>query len=197
MSSHHFVKEGQEPALLVIEPIDFAVVEPLLEWSPLIIVFEHALDEVIKWGIKVDVVFADDHNVETLKERLLSQTPVKILSSKGPDTLETALSFLITTKQQSVNILVHDPAALFSRLGNFLDKISVSLLTEEVKWSAIASGSYKKWFPGGSLLLVHGDVDFNFSENLKRHDTHLEVLYEGLITLTAEVPFWIGEANKN
>lgn len=197
MSSHHFVKEGQEPALLILETIPFAVVEPLLEWAPQIIVFEHALDEVIRWGIKIDVVLAANNSDEILKQKLLSQTPVKILSSGESDTLETALYFLIGTKQKAVNILVNDPARLFDKLENFLDQIAIGLLTEEAKWSAIVSGAYKKWFPSGSVIFVRGDVDFKLSENLKRHNIHFEVINEGFVTIAAERPFWIGESDKN
>ena len=43
MSSHHFVKEGQEPALLIMDALSLALIEPLLEWAPQVIVCENAL----------------------------------------------------------------------------------------------------------------------------------------------------------
>ena len=79
MSSHHFVKEGQEPALFILEPISFQVASPLLEWAPLVLVSANALDDVLRWGIKIDVVLVEKSRVETLTRNLLEQVPIKIL----------------------------------------------------------------------------------------------------------------------
>jgi len=59
MSSHHFVKEQQEPALLILDTsVSYETMSPLLEWSPTVLVTELAIDAVLSWGIKVDVILA-------------------------------------------------------------------------------------------------------------------------------------------
>ena len=46
MSSHHFVKEQQEPAVFIldVEGISFDTVAPLLEWSPTLLVVQEAVE---------------------------------------------------------------------------------------------------------------------------------------------------------
>ena len=57
MSSHHFVKEDQEPALIIADAsaVSFEKIQELLEWSPTVIVMESSLEMVLSWGIKMDV----------------------------------------------------------------------------------------------------------------------------------------------
>ena len=56
MSSHHIVRDEQEPALLIDDAsvIHFEFVELLLEWSPRVMVTSNAIDEVLNWGVKID-----------------------------------------------------------------------------------------------------------------------------------------------
>ena len=63
MSSHHFVKEGQEPALFILDNIPFQYAESLLEWVPLVMVADRALENVLHWGIKIDVVLQDEYSL--------------------------------------------------------------------------------------------------------------------------------------
>src|SRR5687767_7172608 len=79
VSSHHFVKEGQEPALAILEAYSLEAVEPLLEWAPLVIVAEAAIDEVVRWGIKIDVVVAKEEKARQLFDQLSDQGPIKFL----------------------------------------------------------------------------------------------------------------------
>lgn len=55
MSSHHFVKENQEPALLILctEAIPFEKLQEILEWSPTVITTEGCIEKVLGWGIKM------------------------------------------------------------------------------------------------------------------------------------------------
>src|SRR5437868_1073645 len=97
MSSHHFVKEGQEPALVIAEVIARPSVELLLEWAPQVIVLERALEQVLTWGIKVDVVIASIANNEQVIEKLFDQMPVKILSHQpDEDPLDTVFYYLLS-----------------------------------------------------------------------------------------------------
>ena len=106
MSSHHFVKEGQEPALLIIDPLSHELIAPLLEWAPLVIVLDHAIDQVLHWGIKIDVVIAATQAVDDLADRLDHQTPLKIIAcTPKEDPIEKSVLFLEESKQGSLNIL--------------------------------------------------------------------------------------------
>ena len=57
MSSHHIVKEGQEPALIIAngESCSTELLGQLLEWSPFVVVLDGAINRVLDLGIKVDL----------------------------------------------------------------------------------------------------------------------------------------------
>ena len=109
MSSHHIVREKQEPALLIAngEQCSMDLMNQLLEWSPTVIVLDGAIDSVIDKGIKVDILLGDfdsqEMDLQTIKE---SQHPIRIIHT--PDQEKTDLenhqklvsTELDTTKKQ-------------------------------------------------------------------------------------------------
>jgi hypothetical protein len=189
MSSHHFVKEGQEPALLIFDPIGLNEIEPLLEWAPLVVVAEAALELVLTWGIKIDAVVGK--NVNTLKMVLAHQTPVRLIEVKQ-DYLTTSLEFLIDAKQFTVCVSCCQPESLISLLEDFHSRMEISLLTFNEKWVYIRSKKYSKWLMkntslkifAAELLLVNGQP---LSGNL------ISVNEDGKVELSANSPFWVVE----
>lgn len=192
MSSHHFVKEGQEPALLIADPVPFSVAESLLEWAPLVIVTSNALEEVLSWNIKIDVVISGPEPVEGLNQKLVSQTPVKIITG-DPELYKTALFFLVANKQPAVSILVEEPESWMKKMTDFMDKLAITIHAPSVRWSAISSGIFKKWLPAGSSLQffdpdltpVHPDSPSISKEGV--------IIADGLIDFRHSTPFWVGE----
>ena len=61
MSSHHIVRDDQEPALIIANgaSCNIELLGQLLEWSPLVIVLDSAMERVLELGIKVDVLLGD------------------------------------------------------------------------------------------------------------------------------------------
>jgi hypothetical protein len=195
MSSHHFVKEGQEPALLILEAVSFEVTSPLLEWAPQVIVHENALDSVLQWGIKIDTVIASGTNRIDLRDKLIMQAPVKILESDADHTLETVMYYLITTRQAGVTITHTDASACFSALAPFVGKLNITLLTRSQKWSAVVSVSFRKWMPAGHILHLYSQSTVEASGFAKSGD-HYIVLHDGMINLSSDQPFWVGETTQ-
>lgn len=196
MSSHHFVKEGQEPALFILEPVSFDVAGPLLEWAPMVLVSENALENTLGWGIKIDVVIAIDRNVERLTLELADQAPIKILSHLPEESpLVNGLQFLIRTNQSHVNVIASPSDSVFERLEEFIVELHISLINDEVKWSAIKSGTYEKWVEAAvkfSIRKGFGAQDI-FFEGLNLVAGHMESNATGLISIRSEKPFWVAE----
>ena len=67
MSSHHFVKENQEPALIIdrLTAFPFSKLEDLLEWAPKVICLPSVLPQAISYQFKVDVIMGVDLEVST------------------------------------------------------------------------------------------------------------------------------------
>jgi thiamine pyrophosphokinase len=61
MSSHHIVRDDQEPALIIANGASCSeeLMGQLLEWSPLVIVLDSAIERVLElmfyWAISIEV----------------------------------------------------------------------------------------------------------------------------------------------
>lgn len=207
MSSHHIVRDEQEPALLIADPsaLSLEYVEHLLEWSPTVIVTEPALKEVLKWGIKIDVVVARMDSLERLKPRLQEQSPVQLLGFESEDLLACAYIFLADKAYHAVNVLgdIYNSSVL-DLSKSFKSSLDSIIFYNDQKWSYIQNGVYSKWVTTGHHLGIHPIAANTFfrSEGFYT-DWENELLLEP-IELTAEVtgrvtlqtnskPLWVVE----
>lgn len=182
MSSHHIIREDQEPALLILEMQagSFDQVQELLEWSPTVLIAEKCLQEVLRWGIKIDVVIARDQNISALAKSLHDQFPLKLLSCKSAEEiLSTALYFLIAKKQKAANILTNEPLENFEPFTS----MDLSVFNEGKRWSFIRSGSYEKWLPAGRKLYIYPSN--GLAEIVTQKD--------GVVVFQRDQGFWVGE----
>ncbi|MFZ6010842.1 MAG: hypothetical protein ACOYXT_10905 [Bacteroidota bacterium] len=195
MSSHHFVREGQEPALFIAEPIDLELIEPLLEWAPLVMVLDSCIDEVLRWGTKIDVALVKTTELESVREKLIAQAPVKILTySPDDDPLLTSFYLLTRLKQTAVNIVHKAPDKIIGLAEGFLPQLSIVLIAEQMKWSGIASGQFEKWLPAHTKLYLRGNHKPTVEEGVTHIEDHYETLTDGMVRIYAESLFWVGEA---
>lgn len=158
MSSHHFVKEGQEPALLIDDPhtLNIDHVDLLLEWSPKVIVTQPALSEVLHWGIKIDVVIAHLADLESLKPKLLVQSPVKLLGFESDDLLTSAFYFLKEQEMNAVNVLADIyNSKIMDLVKNYQRDIDTVIFNNNRKWVFAKEGLFQKWVNTGELFGVH------------------------------------------
>lgn len=193
MSSHHFVKEGQEPALFILEDVDVAHAEALLEWSPFVVTHEALIDEVLLWGIKVDLVLAKEEKIDVLKEKLFDQAPVKILSYSGDGLVETAMLFLARVQQTAVNVLVNHKTSWLEKLQPFTDLLSINLLSGGRKWSSIPSGSLKKWFPSNTTIFFHRAEQTLVINGVVCDADSYVTKTDGIVEIVNNGAFWLGE----
>jgi thiamine pyrophosphokinase len=110
MSSHHIVREKQEPALIIAngEACSSEILNQLLEWSPTVVVLDGAFDRVVALGTKIDVLLGDfddfPHDFEEIKK---SQYPIEIVHTPDQEKtdLEKAIEYLIEKGHPAVNIV--------------------------------------------------------------------------------------------
>lgn len=207
MSSHHIVRDEQEPALLISEPSALSLdhVEHLLEWSPTVIVTEHALAEVLKWGIKIDAVVAAMGSLEPLKPKLREQSPVQLLGFEFDDLLSCAYIFLTDSGYHAVNILAdiyNSPVLDLAK--SFKSSLDSIIFYNDQKWSYIQNGTYHKWVTTGHHIGIHPVASNTFFKSEGFYtDWENEMLLEP-IELTAEItgkvtlqtnnkPLWVVE----
>lgn len=114
MSSHHIVRDDQEPALLIANgaACDPELLGQLLEWSPFVVVLDRAIWRVLDMGIKADVLLGDldvhaDGTAFDLDGVRARQYPIEIIHAPDQDKtdLEKGLEFLIERGHRAVNIV--------------------------------------------------------------------------------------------
>lgn len=140
MSSHHIIREKQEPALLIlaIESFDQEHLGQLLEWSPSVIVSEDIYEHVLSFGIKIDVLLKQS------KDKIETQEHVKVHEVKEGDLLQSAMSFLTKEEYPSVNILTAEFHA--GHYEPYVNKLDIVVFTDSKKIFPIKSG-FTKWKP--------------------------------------------------
>ncbi|MCE7057492.1 thiamine pyrophosphokinase [Algoriphagus sp. AGSA1] len=200
MSSHHFVKEQQEPAVLILDAdqIGFEQISPLLEWIPTVLVSEVALDRVLSWGIKIDVILASTAFQTDNQQLLEEQYPVKFITAEGKPYLDAGLEYLLATDHKAVHLLgISHVSAL--DLGTRLDLITITLLDGDWKYYPVKSGEFKKWFPE-STIHIHGKEGMPVQVQNDNGGLILPITYatmlevpEGITSIKAPGIFWIGE----
>lgn len=200
MSSHHFVKEQQEPALLILNTsgISFEQVAPLLEWVPTLLVAQEAVPFVISWGIKIDLILAEMEFQKSHYHLLEEQYPVKFLGVQEGNFLDEGLQYLIASKHGAVNIVGFDHLKVFE-LEPMLEFLDIVVWDGPIRYFPIKNGQFKKWFPDTSLQL-HApegtvlEVQTNEGNEIVqvKHATFIEV-EEGTTIIKGKGIFWIGE----
>ena len=182
MSSHHIIREDQEPALVIDDTSDenFQSIQQLLEWSPTVVITEQSLERILSWGIKIDIVIAVEQHVEELKISLQDQFPLKILScATKHEAVDTALYFLTASKQKAVNIISNTALESFEKFQS----LHVAVINKGKRWVFIRNGHFEKWLPATTSISIYPK------------SAHPEPVTEkdGIVTVHRDHCFWISE----
>jgi hypothetical protein len=199
MSSHHFVKEQQEPALLVLntDQVYYRNIAGLLEWMPTVVVTQETVFKVMSWGIKVDRILANQDFRLDNKELLEEQYPVGFIDIGEGTYLSAGLAHLIASGHHAANIVQWDQHRA-QELETYLNKLDLAFFDGPIRYSPAKNGSIKRWFAKGAIQLHGREGQFIEiqSEGLNevlpiKHATFIEV-EEGLISLKSNHLFWVG-----
>lgn len=181
MSSHHIVREKQEPALLVLglDNFDEEQLGQLLEWSPTLIVTPDVAEKLNSYGIKIDWIIADDA-IENL------QSDIKWLPVGKDSIITAALNYLTNQGYPSVNIVTDD-----FELDDYLpyaDKLNLVIFYGQQKIYAVNSG-FSKWKPGGETIKILSKTSALKTTGLEEIDTtHYKTITDGFCTLEFNEP---------
>lgn len=182
MSSHHIVREKQEPALLILSLTHFSDEElgQLLEWSPTVLTTSITAEQLAVYGIKIDYVVGDNNPV-------LEQTHVKTIPSSNQTELEAALNFLSAQGYPAVNILTDElDLPVYERYA-FL--INVVIFYRGQKIYPIASG-FRKWKPAGEVItLMTTGTDFQIHGLISISPQQYRTLQDGFFSLQFAEPY--------
>ena len=177
MSSHHIVRDDQEPALIIANgaSCSFELLGQLLEWSPIVVVLDSAIERVLQLDIKVDVLLGDfdgDFNPEIYKEK---QYPLEIVHTPNQDKtdLEKALDYLIEKGHQAVNIVwatgkrADHTITNITNIIRYRNKLKIVILDDHSKIFLLPN-KFEKWYTANTpiSLIPIGKVSGITTQNL-------------------------------
>ena len=207
MSSHHIVRDDQEPALIIANgaSCDPELLGQLLEWSPLVIVLDSAIERVMELDIKVDVLLGDfdrGFDPETYKT---TQYPLEIVHTPDQDKtdLEKAFDYLIERKIPAVNVVwatgkrADHTLTNITNIVRYRNSLKIVILDDHSKIFLLPN-KFEKWYTAGTpiSLIPVGVVNGIYSQNLVyplendiltigyRTGSSNSVAQDGLVTLT-------------
>jgi thiamine pyrophosphokinase len=145
MSSHHTVREKQEPTILVADGIiPWNSLFELLEWSPTVVALDGAARRLMEQGIKVDWVIGDLDTEKEVTDLLSLQPDVRIIHLEDQDCndLEKGLKYLVEDGHSACHIL----GASGDRSDHWLENLSVCMkFSNQINWQWI--GTHDRMYP--------------------------------------------------
>ena len=177
MSSHHIVRDDQEPALIIANGAECSneLLGQLLEWSPIVIVLDSAMDRVLDLNIKVDVLLGDfdrGFDPEYYKEK---QFPLEIVHMPNQDKtdLEKAFDYLIEKGHKAVNVIwatgkrADHTVTNITSIVQYRDTIKIVMLDDHSKIFLLPK-RFEKWYTATTpiSLIPIGNVSGIHSQNL-------------------------------
>lgn len=177
MSSHHIVREDQEPALIIAngEPCDAELLGQLLEWSPFVIVLDAAIQRVMHLDIKVDVLLGDFDRDFDFAYYQKNQHPIEIVKIIDQDKtdLEKAFDYLIDKKIPAVNVVwatgkrADHCISNITNIVRYRNLIKIVILDDYSKIFLLPK-KFKKWYVKDTIisLIPVGNVDGITTSNL-------------------------------
>lgn len=178
MSSHHIVRDDQEPALIIANgaACDPELLGQLLEWSPLVVVLDSAIERVIELGIKVDILLGDFDRGFDPEIYKTSQFPIEIVHTPDQDKtdLEKAFDYLIERKIPAVNVVwatgkrADHTITNLTQIVRYRDLLKIVILDDHSKIFLLPT-KFEKWYTANTpiSLIPIGIVNGIFSSNLK------------------------------
>lgn len=178
MSSHHIVRDNQEPALIIAngESCSYELLSDLMEWTPFVVVLDGAIKRVLEQEIRFDVWLGDfdsgiKHNLDEYP--FLSHVEVIHAEDQDKTDLQKGIEFLIERGFTAVNIIWatgkrfdHAMNNVFT-LARYSDRMIINVLDSHSRIFVAPSG-FKKWYKAETSisLIPCGKCEGVVTENL-------------------------------
>ncbi len=196
MSSHHIVRDEQEPAIVIakMENQYWSAIRELLGWTPTVMVAEGCVLDIVSRGIKVDVVICEKESLPETKELLQDQQPIEFLLKEKNSFILTAVSYLKDKGYKGVNIFGGFDAHKSSMINKQLIAIWYA---EDYRYVRSTLYKFQKWMVANHefiILLTAQDQSLktNNSTKLAQKNTY-SCTQDGMVVIKSEANFWIGE----
>lgn len=209
MSSHHIVRDDQEPALIIAngEACSSELMGQLLEWSPIVIVLDSAIERVLELGIKVDVLLGDFDRGFEPEYYIEKQYPLEIVYAPNQDKtdLEKAFDYLIEKDHKAVNVIWATGRRADHTITNLTNIVAYRnllkiVVLDDYSKVYLLPNNFEKWFTANTILSlipigkVTGITTQNLFYSLTNEDLAIgyrtgssnHVIEDGIVSITHE-----------
>ncbi|WP_309640835.1 thiamine diphosphokinase [Flavobacterium sp.] len=190
MSSHHIVRDDQEPALIIANgaACNNELLGQLLEWQPLVIVLDSAIERVSELNIKVDVLLGDFDRGFNPEAFVASQYPIEIIHApdQNKTDLEKAYDYLIQRKIPAANVVwatgrrADHTITNLTNIVRYRNSLKIVIHDDHSKIFLLPT-HFQKWYPKETIisLIPIGQVNGITTQNLvyPLHDESLMMGY--------------------
>ena len=155
MSSHHIVRDDQEPALIIANGAACSdeLLGQLLEWSPLVVVLDSAMERVVELAIKVDVLLGDFDRGFDANYYRESHYPIEIIHTPDQDKtdLEKAFDYLYARNIPAVNVVwatgkrADHTITNLTNIVNYREKLKIVIIDDHSKVFLLPR-KFEKWY---------------------------------------------------
>ena len=207
MSSHHIVRDDQEPALIIAngEVCSSELLGQLLEWSPIVIVLDSAIERVLELGIKVDVLLGDFDRGLDINYYKEKQYPLEIVYAPNQDKtdLEKAFDYLIEKGHKAVNVIwatgkrADHTITNLTNIVAYRNLLKIVILDDHSKVYLLPE-TFEKWYTAKTILSlipigkVTGITTQNLFYSLKNEDLTIgyrtgssnHVIQDGIVSIS-------------
>jgi thiamine pyrophosphokinase len=161
MSSHHIVRDTQEPALIIAngEACSLDLLNQLLEWNPIVMVLDGALQRVLELGIKIDIVLGDFDREHHPENYLAHQNPVEIIHTpdQNKTDLEKGIDLLLSRNHKAINVIwatgrrADHTINNITNLVRYQDKATLVIYDDYSKIYCLPK-KFDKWYTKGTPI---------------------------------------------
>ena len=207
MSSHHIVRDDQEPALIIAngEVCSSELLGQLLEWSPIVIVLDSAIERVLELEIKVDVLLGDFDRGLDINYYKEKQYPLEIVYAPNQDKtdLEKAFDYLIEKGHKAVNVIwatgkrADHTITNLTNIVAYRNLLKIVILDDHSKVYLLPE-TFEKWYTANTILSlipigkVTGITTQNLFYSLKNEDLTIgyrtgssnHVIQDGIVSIS-------------
>ncbi|MBS3916037.1 MAG: thiamine diphosphokinase [Bacteroidetes bacterium] len=177
MSSHHFVRDKQEAALIIAngESCSPELLNQLLEWNPFILVLDGAWSRVVELQIKPDAVLGDFDSIPENHPGFLEYDTLKIIHTPDQEftDLQKGIQYLAEEGHRAANIVWATGRRADHNFNNlatlpqFAGIIDLAVVDDFSRVYNLPK-TFKKWYPKNTKisLLPIGVADGIHTKNL-------------------------------
>lgn len=192
MSSHHFVKDKQEPAVYIYseESLNYELLGQLLEWCPVVIADEHVLYLLNHEPIKIDIVVQRDLSDDEISAWVSTQSNLNVIKlDLAEDKLFSIIAYLQKENHSALSLIACSDEH-FAKLNEFDFELDIIQYSKNYKGFYIKN-SFKKWKEAGSLFKI--DSTNLEVHNLEKQNEYWKVKSDGIVEIKTTRKTYIQE----